>query len=240
MAKENFFCSGYDLKLFAQSSPDHSYEEKTPWDPAQDFHFMGNNNYPAGCTACYMSLFHSKKPTIAKIHGGAIAGGSDIALCCDLILMTKDSVIGYPPSRIWGVPTTAMWATRVGIQQAKRLLFTGELIKGTEATRIGLALQSYENKEILDKETLALAKRISSVPCNQLFFNKTIINYVSDSMSGGFDKLQLLSSLLDGAARHTPEGAAFKKYCEKHGFKEAIAIRDSNKIMNAFNTPSKL
>ena len=239
-----FFCSGYDLKEYAQSERGHPCSQKLPWDPHLDYIYMGNNNYPSGCTACYMSLFHSKKPTIAVVHGGAIAGGSDIALCCDLLLMTKDAKIGYPPTRVWGVPTTAFWALRVGIQQAKRLLFTGDLIDGKEAVNIGLAMKCYDNKDLLYKQANKLALRISGVPSNQLWFNKLVINSFAESTSGSINNLQALASLLDGASRHTPEGIAFQKYAQEHGFKEAIKMRDygmTNKGNNFNNaTKSKL
>eukprot|EP00483_Globobulimina_turgida_P006259 UN06269 len=187
---------------------------------------MGNNNYPSGCTACFMSLFHSRKPTIAVVHGGAIAGGSDIALCCDILLMTENAKIGYPPSRVWGVPTTAFWALRVGIQQAKRLLFTGDLIDGKESVKIGLALQCYKDKQVLDVEANKLALRMSGVPSNQLFFNKLVINSFAEATSGSIQNIQALASLLDGASRHTAEGIAFQNYAKKCGFKEAVKMKD--------------
>ena len=197
-----------------------------------DYTFMGNNNYPSGSTACFMALFHSKKPTMAVVAGGAIGGGSDIALCCDLLLMTKSAKIGYPPSRVWGVPTTAFWALRVGIQQAKRLLFTGHLIDGAEAVKIGLALNCYDDEDTLYKEADKLALRISGVPSNQLFFNKLVINSYAEASSGSIHNLQALASLLDGASRHTPEGIEFQKIAQRYGFKEAIKRRDRGMKMD--------
>ena len=239
-----FFCSGYDLIDNAQSKDvrNNNNTKKTvnpciqelPWDPNLDHTFMGENNVShsigGGFTSCFMSLFESKKPTIACVHGGAVAGGSDIALCCDLLLMTDDSKIGYPPTRLWGVPTTAMWAMKVGIQNAKYLLLTGKLINGIKAKEMGLALFTYKNKDVLYDETFKLACQISSVPLNQLWFNKSVLNVIADSQYNGIKNVQLLASILDGASRHTTEGMAFQKYCQKYSFKQAIKKRDSTKI----------
>lgn len=101
----NAFCSGYDLLYYAQNK-NQSAIQKMPWDPMKDYAFMKRN------TEYFMSLFHSLKPTICKIHGDALAGGSDIALCCDIVLMANEARIGYMPARVWGCPTTAMWIYR--------------------------------------------------------------------------------------------------------------------------------
>ena len=99
------FCSGYDLSYYAQN-PNENAVQEMPWDPMKDYVFMKAN------TEHFMSLFRSAKPTLCKIHGDALAGGSDIALCCDLVLMADEARIGYMPSRVWGCPTTAMWVYR--------------------------------------------------------------------------------------------------------------------------------
>ena len=120
------FCGGYDLSYFGQGEIDHPcQQERQPWDPLEDYAFMKKN------TEDFMALWRSPKPTIAKVHGHAVAGGSDIALSCDLIVMADDARIGYPPARVWGCPTTMMWVYRVGAERAKRMLFTGDLITGT-------------------------------------------------------------------------------------------------------------
>ena len=121
------FCSGYDLKEFAETAGEQpgsqlggatSAGDARPWDPMADFFGMHE------CTQQFMSLWRSYKPTIARVHGPAVAGGSDIALCCDLVIMAEEAVIGYPPARVWGCPTTAMWVYRLGAERAKRMLFT--------------------------------------------------------------------------------------------------------------------
>ena len=133
------------------------------------------------CTQCYMSIWRSLKPVVCKIRGDAVAGGSDIALVCDIIIMTDTGRIGYPPARVWGCPTTAMWVYRVGLTWAKRLLLTGDLIDGKVAERIGLAWKSVPDEK-LDEETNALLQRMITIPKNQLMMQKMVINQAIESM----------------------------------------------------------
>ena len=213
------FCAGYDLAYYAQATEGDGYNmtQDMPWDPMQDFKFMSRY------TELFMSLWHSSKPTIAKVHGYAAAGGSDIALCCDMIIMADDAEIGYMPARVWGCPTTAMWTYRVGAEQAKRLLFTGDRIDGKEAERIGLVLKSVA-PDLLDEETDKLAHRISTVPHNQLMMQKMVINQVIENM--GLAQSQRLATLFDGITRHSPEGMNYKRRSESEGWKKAVHERD--------------
>ncbi len=216
------FCSGYDLKLSAETKGENvgsqlAGDPAQPWDPMRDFYMMHGN------TEHFMSLWRSYKPTIAKVNGPAVAGGSDIALCCDLILMADDAVIGYPPARVWGCPTTAMWIYRLGGQLAKRMLFTGDLISGTEAKEIGLCLDSVPLDQ-LDARTEAPAERMASVPKNQLMMQKMMINQAYENM--GLRNTQMFATLFDGITRHSPEGVWFKQRAEEAGFKQAVAERD--------------
>ena len=175
-------------------------------------------------TADFMSLWRCSKPTIAKVRGYAVAGGSDIALACDLVVMAHDARIGYPPARVWGCPTTAMWVSRVGAEQAKRMLLTGDLIDGLEAKRIGLVVEAVP-EDRLDARVKELADRIKGVPRNQLMMNKMLINQALDSM--GLAGTQMLATLFDGIARHSPEGLWFKRRAEEVGFARAVRERDS-------------
>lgn len=211
------FCSGYDLELYAEQTRPCPGSQDMPWDPLIDYSFMSEN------TTHFMSLWRSLKPVICKLHGYAVAGGSDIALCSDLIVMAEDAQIGYPPARVWGCPTTAMWVYRVGAEQAKRLLLTGDLINGVEAARIGLVSQAVPAVE-LDSTVDALAERVARIPKNQLMMQKLVINQAYENM--GLATTQMLATLFDGIARHTPEGVAFKALAEKEGFKAAVKLRD--------------
>jgi len=215
------FCSGYDLKEFAEKPRGVSAaSQKMPWDPFFDYK---NAKY---FNDCFMSLFHSYKPTVAKIHGFAVGGGSDMALCCDLILISDDAKIGYPPARVWGCPTTAMWAYRIGIEKAKRMLFTGDLIDGVEAQKMGLCLESH-HAELLDARVEQLLERIKTIPQNQLFFQKQVINQVIENT---IHSSQRLATLFDGMTRHSPEGVAFQARAEAVGFNTAVKERDQTKL----------
>jgi enoyl-CoA hydratase len=215
------FCSGYDLKRFAEEGDaGDRWRQGEVWDPVRDYREMHRN------TEDFMSLWHSLKPTIAKVHGHAIAGGSDIALCCDLLVMADDARIGYPPARVWGCPTTAMWVYRVGAERAKRMLLTGDTIDGATAAAWGLAIEAVP-ADRLDAAVEALADRIAGVPAGQLALQKLMVNQAYDAM--GLPGTQLLATLFDGIARHSPEGRWFKDLAEREGFKAAVDWRDSGR-----------
>ena len=210
------FCAGYDLKDFAEG--DTPWNQDMPWDPTVDFRMMKQN------TDDFMSLWRSYKPTIAQVHGYAVAGGSDIALCCDLAVMAEDAKIGYPPARVWGCPTTAMWVYRLGAEKAKRMLLTGDLVDGREAKAMGLVLDAVP-AERLEARVLELARRMAGVPKNQLMMQKLMVNQAYDNM--GLATTQMFATLFDGITRHSPEGVWFREYAAARGFHEAVRLRDS-------------
>lgn len=212
------FCGGYDLKQFAETPGENPGIQSMPWDPMIDYKFMSR------CTQKFMSLWHCTKPVIAKVHGDAVAGGSDIALCADIVIMSETARIGYPPARVWGCPTTAMWVYRIGAEKAKRMLFTGDLVTGKEAESMGLIYQAVPLAK-LDETVQQLADRIKGVPKNQLMMMKMMVNQAYDSM--GLAHTQRLATLFDGITRHSPEGVWFKQRAEEVGFKQAVAERDS-------------
>lgn len=215
------FCAGYDLKAFAERG-DLLQDTSNGYDAFSDFAMMGR------CTAAFMSLFHSPKPTIAKVRGPAVGGGSDIALCCDLVVMADCARIGYPPSRVWGCPTTAMWAVRVGAERAKRILFTGDTLSGKEAAACGLVSSSHPEPE-LDAAVAALSERIASVPSSHLWFHKCAV-HTACGLDGRVAEAQRLSTVFDGIARHSPEGLAFVRMAQAGGFKAAVAARDAGAV----------
>ena len=214
------FCSGYDLKEYAEGGATDRWRQGPVWDPVKDYREMRRN------TDDFFSLWRSLKPTIAKVHGYAIAGGSDIALCCDLLVIADDARIGYPPARVWGVPTTAMWVYRIGAERAKRMLLTGDTIDGTTAVDWGLAIESAPADD-LDAAVERLADRIAGVPINQLVMQKLMINQALDNM--GLQGTQLLATLFDGVARYSPEGRWFKDLAAREGFHAAVEWRDSGR-----------
>ena len=212
------FCSGYDLKGFAEADVDTPCTQSMPWDPMVDYRTM------KGFTDDFFSLWRSHQPTICKVQGFAVAGGSDIALCCDLVIMAEDAQIGYMPSRVWGCPTTAMWVYRLGTEKAKRMLLTGDTIDGRTAKDWGLVIDAVPEAELEDA-VLKLAKRMAGVPKNQLMMQKLMINQAYDNM--GLANTQMIATLFDGITRHSPEGQWFKHYAEEKGYKEAVRLRDS-------------
>ena len=213
------FCGGYDLAHFGEGQIDHPcQQEKTPWDPMVDYAYMKRN------TEDFMALWRSPKPTIAKVHGAAVAGGSDIALCCDLLVMADDARIGYMPTRVWGCPTTAMWTSRLGSARAKQLMFTGDVIDGRKAADWGLASESVPFAE-LEAATLRLAQRIAGVPSSHLAMHKMVVNQIMLTM--GLEQAQSMATVFDGITRHNPEGMWFRRYAQAEGFKEAVRLRDS-------------
>ncbi|MDM0112891.1 crotonase/enoyl-CoA hydratase family protein [Variovorax sp. J22R133] len=215
------FCGGYDLGIFGSGNIDHPcQQEKFPWDPMVDYAFMKRN------TDDFMSLWRSAKPTIAKVHGYAAAGGSDIALSCDLLVMAEDARIGYMPTRVWGCPTTAMWTYRLGPTRAKQMMFTGDTIDGRTAADWGLANEAVPVAE-LDEATMRLASRIAGVPRSHLAMHKMVVNQVMLNM--GLEQSQMMATVFDGITRHNPEGLWFRRYAQAEGFKAAVQWRDSGK-----------
>ncbi len=230
------FCGGYDLLASAEggfSELDPSAEpEGSPlasetiaanhapesnWDPVTDFQFMWRN------VRGFMSLFHSEKPVICKVHGYCVAGGTDMALCSDLLLVGSEAKIGYPPARVWGSPTTAMWAHRVGAMRAKRLLLTGDSLSGTEALEWGLAIEAPPAAE-LDQRFERLLARVARLPINQLVMMKLLVNQTLYAQ--GLQQSQLIGTIFDGLARHTEEGHGFVRRAAEAGFREAVRERD--------------
>jgi enoyl-CoA hydratase/carnithine racemase len=215
------FCAGYDLKRYAErADADAHTSDRMPWDPMADYRLMRRN------TDDFMSLWRSYKPTIAKVQGHAVAGGSDIALSCDLVVMAEDARIGYMPARVWGCPTTAMWVFRLGAERAKRLLFTGDTIDGRTAADWGLVGEAVPAAD-LDATVEALAERVAGVPRNQLMMQKLMVNGAVDAM--GLHATQTLATVFDGIARHSPEGMWFQQHAEAHGFHDAVEWRDSGR-----------
>ena len=210
------FCAGYDLEWGTRVEAEAD-AATTVWDPMRDLAMMSEN------VACFMTLWRSRKPVIAKVHGWCVGGGTDLALCSDLIVAADDAEFGYPPARVWGSPTTAMWVYRLGMERAKRLLLTGDSVSGAQAAAIGLVGKAVP-AAALDGEVDALAHRMAQLPVNQLAMMKLLVNQAYENR--GLASTQLLGTLLDGVARHTPEGVAWRTDARVHGVKAALARRD--------------
>jgi enoyl-CoA hydratase len=194
-----------------------NHAPESNWDPVVDFQFMWRN------VRGFMSLFHSEKPVLCKVHGYCVAGGTDMALCSDLLTVAEDAKIGYPPARVWGSPTTALWAARLGPMRAKRLLLTGDSLTGEQAAEWGLATEAAPPEE-LDERFEALVERVARLPVNQLVMMKMLVN--QSLYSQGLHQTQLLGAFFDGVARHTEEGHDFVRRSMEGGFKQAVRERD--------------
>ncbi|MCL4801713.1 MAG: crotonase/enoyl-CoA hydratase family protein [Burkholderiales bacterium] len=214
------FCAGYDLKAFAEARGRNAVVQDMPWDPMRDYRIM------KGWTEDFFSIWRSYKPVICKVHGYAVAGGSDIALCADLVVMAEDARIGYMPARVWGCPTTAMWVYRLGAERAKRMLLTGDTIDGRTAKAWGLVYDAVPAAK-LDDAVEVLAGRMAGVPKNQLMMQKMMVNQAYENM--GLANTQMIATLFDGITRHSPEGLWFKHRAETHGFHDAVAWRDGGR-----------
>jgi len=232
------FCGGYDLVESAEgmgaaagaertAAPAGSpldpavmaanHDPSTTWDPMVDYAMMSRN------VRGFMSLFHAGKPVVCMVHGFCVAGGTDMALCSDLLVIERDAKIGYPPARVWGSPTTALWAHRVGAQRAKRLLFTGDSLSGQEAVEWGLAIEAPPAEQLRER-TEVLVGRIAQVPVNQLMMMKLLVNQTLYAQ--GLHATQVLGTVFDGITRHTEEGYAFQQAAAREGFREAVRQRD--------------
>ena len=232
------FCGGYDLVDSAEGMGDgdvgsapnapagsplehatiaRNHDPADTWDPLVDHAMMSRN------VRAFMTLFHCSTPVVCKVHGFCVAGGTDLALCSDLLVIAADAKIGYPPARVWGSPTTSLWAHRLGPQRAKRLLFTGDCLSGTEALEWGLAIEAPE-PAMLDARTEILVERIARLPLNQLQMMKLLVN--QSLYAQGLHTTQLLGTLFDGIARHTAEGYAFQQHTAEAGFRAAVRERD--------------
>jgi enoyl-CoA hydratase len=209
------FCAGYDIEWGAEMM--EGEEAGAVWDPIADYATMSR------FVDAYMRLWRSPKPVIAQVHGFCVGGGTDLALCSDLIVCADDCRIGYPPARLWGSPTTSMWIYRLGLERCKRLLLTGDALGGRQAVEWGLASQSAPADE-LDDAALALARRVARLPANQLHMMKLLVNQAYEQM--GLRVTQLIGTLLDGSARHTPEGVDFSRRA-REDVRGAVAQRDA-------------
>jgi enoyl-CoA hydratase len=210
------FCAGYGLDWSTVAQATEESRERH-WDSAADMRMIGR------FVDVYMKLWYAAKPTLAAVHGWCIGGGTDMVLCADLIVAAESAVFGYPPARVWGTPTTAMWVYRMGLEKAKRYLLTGDEIPAPEAARIGLVLETVPDDR-LQAHAMGLARRMARLPGNQLAMLKLLCNHTVENM--GLGSSRLLGTLFDGIARHTQEGLDFVARAGEVGFREAVRERD--------------
>lgn len=227
------FCGGFDLSAYAEANDEVSVRysgtaldgqvqlrnhlPNINWDPMLDYQMMSR------FTRGFSSLLHANKPTVVKVHGYCVAGGTDIALHADQLIVAADAKIGYPPTRVWGVPATGLWAHKLGDQRAKRLLLTGDCLSGRQAYDWGLAVEAPEPDE-LDERTERLVERIAAMPLNQLMMIKLACNSVL--INQGIANSAMIGTVFDGISRHTPEAHAFTADAIANGYRQAVRHRD--------------
>jgi enoyl-CoA hydratase len=215
------FCAGFDF-----AGGFHHWDEALTtdgeWDPGKDY--VCATAPSIAPVPKFMSLWRSPKPVIAQVHGWCVGGGSDMALCADLVIASDDARIGTPYSRVWGCYLTGMWIYRLGLTRAKEHALTGEPLSGERAAEIGLINRSVPF-ERLEAEVRETAERLASMPLSQLAAMKLIVNQAFENM--GLASTQLLGPILDGLMRNTPEAREFIRVAEEEGVRAAVAARDA-------------
>lgn len=215
-AEGKAFCAGYELEGSTQAQAAEGARERV-WDSVADYRMISRY------VDTYMKLWYAAKPVVAAVQGWCIGGGTDMVLCADIIVAGEGASFGYPPSRVWGTPTTAMWVYRMGLEKAKRYLLTGDEIKAPEAARIGLILETVPDDQLQD-HAMDLARRMAQVPTTQLVMLKMLCNQTAENM--GLGSSRTLGSLFDGIARHTQEGLDFVARAREVGYRQAVRERD--------------
>ena len=212
------FCGGFD---FSGGLEHYGNIVEEGYDPGEDVRFVCDQYL--SYIPKFMGLWRGLKPTIAKVHGYAVGGGSELALCADLVVASDCARIGTPYSRVWGCHLTGMWVQRLGLAKAKYYALTGEWVSGEEAARIELINFSYPLEQ-LDAEVQKLAEKLNTIPLTQLSSMKLIVNQAYDNM--GLQSTQTLGPILDGIMRNTPEGREFVRVAASEGVRGAVERRD--------------
>ncbi|MEM8561577.1 MAG: crotonase/enoyl-CoA hydratase family protein [Pseudomonadota bacterium] len=213
------FCAGFD---FSDGLEHFEGIVEDNYDPGRDVDLV-INPYKSYMSQ-FMGLWRGLKPVIAKVHGYCMGGGSEMALCADLVIASDDARIGTPYSRVWGCHLSGMWVYRLGLAKAKYYALTGEWVSGEEAAKIELINQSVPLEE-LDASVQALADKLAQIPLTQLMSMKLIVNQAYDNM--GLQSTQTLGPILDGIMRNTPEGRDFVRVAKSEGVKAAVTMRDA-------------
>ncbi len=212
------FCAGFGLDWSTLSQATREGGERV-WDTVADVRTIGR----FGKT--FAKLHEISKPTVAAVQGWCVAGGTDMVLNADLIVAGEAARFGYPPARVWGVPEAPwVWVARLGLERAKRYLFTGDELTAPEAAAAGMILEAVPDDQ-LDERATALARRIALLPLNQLQMMKWMLNDVACHQYQP-DTSRLLGFVFDGVARHTQEGLDFVARAQEIGWREAVRERD--------------
>ena len=214
------FCAGYDF-----GDGFHHWDEALntdgEWDPGKDF--VAATAPSLAPTQKFMSVWRAPKPVVAQVHGWCVGGGSDFALCADLVIASDDARIGTPYSRMWGSYLSGMWLYRLGLTKAKEYALTGRPLSGVEAAEVELINRAVPFDR-LEREVAETARRLAAIPASQLAAMKLVVNHAYESM--GLASTQTLGPILDGLMRNTPDAKEFIELAESEGVQAAIARRD--------------
>src|ERR1039457_1386511 len=217
------FCAGFDF-----GGGFHQWDDQLTtdgkWDPGKDF-IRAAAGFGLGAVPKFMSMWRSPKPVIAQVHGWCVGGGSDMALCADLIIASEDARIGTSYSRMWGCYLTGIWLYRLGLTKAKEYSLTGKPLSGIEAVDAGL-INAAVPFERLETEVRERAMQLATIPLSQLTAMKLIVNQAYENM--GLASTQLLGPVLDGLMRNTPDAHDFIELAEREGVGAAVTQRDAS------------
>ncbi len=213
------FCAGFDF-----GGGFHHWDERLTtggrWDPGKDFAWATSS---FGAVPRFMSVWRSPKPVIAQVHGWCVGGGSDFALCADLVIASEDARIGTPYSRMWGAYLSGMWLYRLGLTKAKEYALTGKPLSGAEAAEAGLINEAVPFAE-LEETVRSQARALAAIPSSQLAAMKLVVNQAYENM--GLASTQTLGPILDGLMRNTPDALAAIEKAERDGVGAMVAERD--------------
>jgi enoyl-CoA hydratase len=214
------FCAGYDF-----GDGFHAWDENITtdgaWDSGKDFAW--STAHALAPTQKFMSMWRAPKPVIAQVHGWCVGGGSDTALCADIVIASEDARIGTPYSRMWGCYLSGMWLYRLGLTKAKEYALTGKPLSGREAADVGLINHSVPFERLEDK-VRQTARQLASIPLSQLAAMKLVVNHAYETM--GLNATQILGPILDGLMRNTPDAIDFIRQAEREGVRSVVARRD--------------
>jgi enoyl-CoA hydratase len=214
------FCAGYDF-----GDGFHAWDENITtdgaWDSGKDFAW--STAHALAPTQKFMSMWRAPKPVIAQVHGWCVGGGSDTALCADIVIASEDARIGTPYSRMWGCYLSGMWLYRLGLTKAKEYALTGKPLSGREAADVGLINHSVPFERLEDK-VRQTARQLASIPLSQLAAMKLVVNHAYETM--GLNATQILGPILDGLMRNTPDAIDFIHQAEREGVRSVVARRD--------------
>jgi enoyl-CoA hydratase/carnithine racemase len=214
------FCAGFDF-AGGFHEWDAGLTTDGAWDPGKDF--VMTTTPAIGPVPKFMSMWRSPKPVIAQVHGWCVGGGSDMALCADIVIASEDARIGTPYSRMWGSYLTGMWIYRLGLTRAKEHALSGRPLSGSEAAEVGLINAAVPFSE-LEREVRARAQQLAQIPLSQLAAMKLVVNQTFENM--GLASTQTLGSILDGLMRNTPDARHFIELAAEKGVSAAVAERD--------------